>query len=205
MSNSQKTPFSVSINRFTNQRIQDALNGLGQVLPCYVTQVNGAIVTVNFSIDDANNGLTYPSVTCATIGSKYIRTPIQIGDEGVCIAATARLGGITGLGLGNSPITTPTNLGALIFVPIGNINWETLNADAVVISAPDGAIIQTDDGLSSVIISETEITLKYGPASIVLSSGGISITGILTINGLPFVAHTHGGVTTGSGVSGGVV
>jgi len=204
MSNSQKTPFSVSINSVIAQRISDALQGLGNVLPCHVVAVDGAIVTVNFDVQ-VNNNFTLPPVTCSTIGSRYSREPIQVNDAGVCISADVKLGGVTGLGKGAAPITSASNLGALIFIPVGNINWETLNADAYVISAPDGAIIQTDDGTSSVIISETQIALNFQGNSIVITSSGIAINGVLTINGVPFLLHEHLGVTVGSGVTGGVV
>lgn len=131
MSTSQKIPFSRAINQFTDQRIVDALGQLGPVLPCHVTAVNGAIVTVNFDVDSSNVKFTFPPVTCATLGSKYVRVPIQIGDFGICVAADVRLGGVTGLGNGMAPLVAPSNLGGLSFIPIGNINWEDVAVNAL--------------------------------------------------------------------------
>jgi len=202
MSNAQKTPLVVSLQKAISNKIDDALQGLGQVLPCSVTEVNGAIVTVNFNIN--NKQFTPPPVTCSTIGSQYIRVPIKVGDTGICMAATARLGGITGLGLGVAPLISPSNLGGLVFVPIGNVNWETIDSKAVVISAPNGAVIQTDDESASVIISENQISMTYGSNSITINSSGINIVGTLSLNGVPYLLHEHLGVTVGSGITGGV-
>lgn len=203
MANSQKTPFALSIQNFVQDSIDDKLQGQGQGLPCTITAVNGAIVTVNFDINNAQ--FTPPPVTCPTIGSQYIRTPLQVGDKGVCLSANARLGGNSGLGLGVAPLANPSNLGGLVFVPIGNINWTAVDPRAVVLIAPNGAVIQTTDGTSTVTISESQIALNYGGNTIVINSSGIGITGTLTINGEPYLAHEHSGVTTGGSNTGGVV
>jgi len=144
-------------------------------------------------------------VICATAGSQYLRQPIKKGDKGICIAANARLGGITGLGLGVASLVGITNLGGLVFLPIGNINWDEVDPDAVVISAPNGAAIQTDDELSKVIISEDQISMTYGDNSITINADGIDITGVLSLNGIPYLVHSHGGVTVGSGATGVVI
>lgn len=202
MSNAQKIPFAASLQNAMSNRIDDSLQGLGQVLPCSVTEVNGAIVTVNFDIN--NSVFTPPPAIVPTMGSRYLRLPIQIGDTGICVASNARLGGITGLGLGVAPLISPTNLGGLVFVPIGNVNWELVDADAVVISAPNGAVIQTEDEISQVIISEEQIALTFQGNSIVINSSGINIIGTLSLNGIPYLLHTHP-VTTAPGETGGVV
>jgi hypothetical protein len=155
---------------------------------------------------DINNGkLTPPPVTCTTVGSQYLRLPLQIGDKGVCVSSNARLGGNTGLGLGLAPLSNPTNLGGLVFLPIGNVNWEAIDPNAVVLIAPNGGVIQTTDGASTVIISEDQISVNHNGASIVISGGNVTITGTLIINGTPYLAHVHSGVTTGGSNTLGVV
>ena len=203
MSNSQKVPFAISMQNFVQDSIDDKLQGQGQGLPCTITAVNGAIVTVNFDI--TNGKLTPPPVTCTTVGSQYLRLPLQVGDKGVCVSSNARLGGNTGLGLGLAPLVNPTNLGGLVFLPIGNINWTTVDTKAVVLIAPNGGVIQTTDGTSTVIISEDQISLNYNGASIVISGGNVTITGTLIINGTPYLSHVHSGVSTGGSDTGGVV
>lgn len=203
MSSAQKTPFAVTMNQFTDRKIDEANQEQGQSLPCVVTAVNGAIVTVNFQI--SNTDFTYPPATCPVIGSRYIRIPVQVGDKGICIAADARLGGISGLGLGLAPIGLPSNLGGLVFVPIGNAAWQTIDPNAVVISAPNGSVIQSDDGKSTVTISEGQILMNYSGNQVLINASGISISGTLTINGEPYLSHFHGGVQNGSGFTGGVL
>lgn len=188
---------------FVQDSIDDKLQGLGQGLPCTITSVNGAIVTVNFDINNAK--LTPPPVTCTTVGSQYLRLPLQVGDKGMCVSSNARLGGNTGLGLGIAPLVNPSNLGGLVFLPIGNINWDAVDPQAVVIIAPNGGVIQTTDGTSVVTISEDQIALNYAGNTIVVNSSGITITGTLTINGTPYAAHMHTGVQVGGSNTGGVV
>ena len=208
MSNNQKTPFSPAIQAVIKNRIKDSLNVLGQALPCHVVAVNGAIVTVNFDISTTTD--TYPPVTCTTIGSKYLRIPIQVGDKGVCLPADTLLGGVTGLGTGLASLAAPSNLGALIFVSLGNINWANIDPTATVITSSLGA--------SNVTIAESGVTITYGGYTITMNSSGINLnnyvqvtssgvnlTGTVTINGRSFLTHEHTNVQTGSNVSGGVL
>jgi len=201
---SQKLPFAVTMTNYIQNKIDTNQENFGWQLPCRVVAVNGAIVTVAFEIDQSN-GLTFPQVECAIAESTYVQIPVQVGDFGICIAANARLGGINGLGSGVVPLTTPLNLEGLVYVPISSANWDTLDPNAVVINAPNGAIIRTINGNSIVTISETEISLAFGSTTVTLNSSGVSINGTLTINGTPFLAHEHTGVQSGTSNTGGVV
>jgi len=201
---SQKLPFAVTMTNYIQNKIDTNQENFGWQLPCRVVAVNGAIVTVAFEIDQSN-GLTFPQVECAIAESTYVQIPVQVGDFGICIAANARLGGINGLGSGVAPLTTPLNLEGLVYVPISSANWDTLDPNAVVINAPNGAIIRTINGNSIVTISETEISLAFGSTTVTLNSSGVSINGTLTINGTPFLTHEHTGVQSGTSNTGGVV
>lgn len=201
---SQKSPFAVTMTNYIQSKIDANQENFGWQLPCRVVAVNGAIVTVAFEIDQSN-GFTFPQVECAIAESTYVQIPVQVGDFGICIAANARLGGINGLGSGVAPLTTPLNLEGLVYLPISSANWDTLDPNAVVINAPNGAIIRTINGNSIVTISETEISLAFGSTTVTLNSSGVSINGTLTINGTPFLAHEHTGVQSGTSNTGGVV
>jgi hypothetical protein len=203
MSIAQKRPFAQTINDYIDNNIKYALAQQGQVLPCVVTKVIGAIVTVNFQITP-NSKLTFPPVTCPIAESTYVRLPVQVGDFGICMAADARLGGISGLGTGEAADALPSNLGGLVFVPIGNQNWSAVDPNAVNINAPNGAVITTQDGSGVITVSQSQISINYGGASIVLSGGNVEITGTLIINGTPFLSHHHGGVQSGGSNTGGV-
>lgn len=208
MSNNQKVPFPVSLQQVIGNSTDDSLQSLGQAYPCHVTAVNGAIVTVNFDLNAPN--ANYPPVTCATIGSKYVRVPIQVGDKGVCMPANARLGGVTGLGKGLAPVSLPSNLGALVFVPLGNVNWDSIDPTAtVIVSATAQSIATFADsgttlqyGSSEVILNASGATLQDGGNQVVVSSSGVAINGTLTINGAPYLLHVHKLVQTGTSDSG---
>jgi hypothetical protein len=202
MSNGQKRPLSRTLNEFVNNSITTNNNLSNYVLPCSVIAVDGAIVTVNFEIE--SNNQTFAPITCPIAESTYARLPVQVGDLGVVIGASTRLGGISGLGLGKAPLGLPSNLGGMFFVPIGNKNWSAVDPNAVNINAPNGAVITTQDGSGVITVSQSQISINYGGASIVLSGGNVEITGTLIINGTPFLSHHHGGVSPGGSNTGGV-
>ena len=195
--NVTKTPFAQTMNTFAQRKVQDNLQQQGQVLPCSVVAVlhNGTAVTVAFQVDQSL-GYTIPQVTMPVAISQYVRIPIQVGDTGIALSASARLGGISGLGSGLAPLNTPSNLGALVFMPISNISLSSIDSTAVVISSAHGQSVVT--------ISDTQVSLVQGSTSIVLSGGNVNINGTLIINGQPYLSHKHTGVKAGTDTSGGV-
>ena len=191
MSDGQKRPLSRTLNEFVDSSINTANNKQGQILPCRVTAVNGAIVTVNFEVEAGKQ--TFAPVTCPIAESMYVRLPVQVGDFGICITADVRLGGISGLGLGKAPLANPSNLGGLVFVPIGNKNWESVDPNAVNIGAPNGAVIRDFGNNSTITLTPSAITIVRGATNIVINDSGVTITnpntgvvinGNLTVNGL---------------------
>ena len=72
------------------------------------------------------------------------------------------------------------------------------------ISLSDNSITINWENSSTVVVDNTKIHLQMGSSSITISNVGIEVTGTLTINGTPYLSHTHGGVTTGSGKTSGV-
>jgi hypothetical protein len=185
MTISQKTPLAISLTNFTQKKVDDNLQLLGQVYPCYVTKVDGAIVTVNFQVNTGSS-ITLPPVTCPIAESTYIRLPVQVGDYGICIPASTRLGGITGLGTNPNnpaPIALPSNLGALVFVPIGNANWESVDPNAVNINAPNGVVLRDTNNNTTVTLNPTSVTVVHGSTQMVIDNSGVTITGNLLVHG----------------------
>ena len=199
----QKIPFAISINNFAQGKIDDNQQRQGQKYPCHVVAVNGAIVTVAFDVDSET--FTIPQVTCPVIGSEYIRLPIKIGDKGFCTSADTVLGGVSGLGSGLAPLSEPSNLGGLVFVPIGNTNWTPVDPNAVTIYAPNGVVMRDTASGAVVTITPTQISLVQGSASITLTGGNVNISGTLYINGNLYTLHKHSGVQTGTSNTGVVV
>ena len=188
---SQKIPLAVSLANFTEQAVQEGLSGLGQVYPCTVKSVglDGAgntVVTVNFEINPVSSTgtkITLPEVTMPIAESRYVRLPVKVGDQGIAVAASVRIGGITGLGTGLAPLAPASNLGALVFLPVSNTAWTTLDPNAVVISASNGAIIRTDDGKAVVTIADDKITVAYQTINFVIDGSKVTINGNLQVNG----------------------
>ena len=194
--NALKLPFASSQNRFAAKKINDALQLTGKALPCTVTAVSGAIVTVSFEI---LSDFTLPSVTVAVQESIYVRLPIQVGDLGIVQPADARLGGITGLGAGTANLSTPGNLAALTFVPVSSANWPAVDGGKVVIAGPTGVLLSDATGAAVITVDKTAgITLSFGGRSIVLNATAIYI------DGKEFLGHMHTGVQSGGSDTGGV-
>lgn len=213
MSQAQKTPLAVGLNNFTQKKIEDYQQTLGQVLPCHVVAVDGAIVTIAFDVLAGN--LTIPQVQCAIAGSEYIRLPVQIGDKGVCLSADTRLGGVTGLGQGLAPLSTAGNLGGLFFVPLGNKNWFSVNGQYLVLYGPDGVEISTTNQDCKLVLNSSGITISLNNGNLTINNGNTTMNGNLTVNGNISSTgtvtnnsknigstHTHSGVQTGSGNTG---
>ena len=172
---SQKSPFANSINNFTDRKLSDFQQGLGQALPCRVTKVTGAIVTVNFEILP-DSKITIPPVTCPIAESTYVRLPVQVGDYGIVMAADTRLGGISGLGLGKAPLTHASNLGALVFMPIGNKNWTAVDPNAVNINAPNGAVIRDTNNKCVITLTPTGVVTTIGGTTFTINGTSVKAT-----------------------------
>lgn len=191
INNAQKTPFAQSINNFTQRKIDDSLNQLGRAWPCSVSKVSGAIVTVVFEVVSPD-GVTLPSVTCPIAESTYVRLPVQVGDYGVVIPANTRLGGITGLGAGLADLVEPTNLGGLVFVPIGNLNWSTVDANAVNVNGPNGVVLRDTDNHCTFTLTPSGTTEVIGSTTITVTGSATTIN----VNGYTIVVNSTGVTTT---------
>jgi hypothetical protein len=193
MSQAQKTPLATSLNNFAQKKIEDYLQTQGQILPCSVVAVNGSIVTVNFEVSSPN--LTIPQITVPIAESQYTRLPIQVGDTGICIAADTRLGGITGLGTGKAPLGQPSNLGGLVFLPISNKNWFSVNGQYLVLYGPSGVEITTIHQDCKLTLNSSGITIDLNGGNLIVNNGNTTMNGNLTVNGL--ITGTQGFHITG--------
>lgn len=201
MSIAQKIPLATSLNLFTEKKIEDFADTLGKILPCSVKSVDGNFVTVDFEILAGN--LTLPPVTMPIAQSQYIRLPIQVGDKGICLAADTRLGGITGEISTTAdipaPLDLPSNLGGLVFLPIGNKGWFTVDGNYLFLYGPHGVEITVPDQSVKLVLNSSGITITGN----VTINGDVNTTGSLTNNGkLVGSTHKHSGVQTGTSNTG---
>lgn len=158
MSNGQKFPFLKALNNAIHMANEDRAAIKGRSLPCHVVGVDGQIVTVQF--DMLPDGTQYPQVTLPIATFEYIRYPVQIGDKGVTVAADVSLRGVSGLGTGIASRALTLSLVPLFFVPLSNNGWTKEDPDKIVLYGPDGAILKTADGASSITVEPGKITEK---------------------------------------------
>jgi hypothetical protein len=195
--NAQTTPFARSIVNYTRSEIDAQIQQLGQALPVSVVAVNKGMVTVSF---DVNGPITFPQIEVPQAISRYARPPTQVGDKGFVVAADAYLDGSTGLGTGTSTYNQlPPNLSALVFLPLANTSFPTVDANAYNITGPNGCVIKDDSGASVITLTPSSITLSCGGHSIVINSSGV------IIDGKVFLTHQHSGVEIGPNATGNVV
>lgn len=232
---SKRLPLNYALNRMIDKGVDNALESQGQSLPCEVIAVNGPFVTVRFlmaaSTNDNTTVYTLPDVTMPVIGSEYIRVPLRArvrdvpGTRGIALSCSVGIGAASGTNdqtyLGPSPLpmfNEPGNLSAMVFIPIGNMEWKLFPADTMALYADFlGALIEISHDAVTVNVGYTydpDTNTRTGGTVFKVDSSGVSIVGNLSItgaitatgditgNGTSLHTHEHGGVQTGSGNTG---
>jgi len=200
---SKRLPLQYSMGKLIDKKINSALQNNGEILPCSVVEIDGAIVTVSFQSQLPPNfpGLSsLPQVQMPLAGAEYIRYPIKVGDKGLAMSANVSIGIISGLGNQSNGLIEPGNLSSMVFFPIGNVDWADFDPQSLTLYASaTGALIK---------ISPNTITLSIGGTSLIVASSGVTINGNLTVTGTVtgqgtnLHTHTHGGVQTGGSNTG---
>lgn len=201
-SNSQKTPMAVTLNRLAAKRAHDLIKVTGRSLPASVVSASGAIVTVKFEVNAQN--FTLPHVTMpAWCGAQWLRIPYQAGDKGFVIPADARLAGISGLGGGVADLSTPANLAALMFMPLGVKSFPSVDPNAVVLGGPNGVVLQDENKLCTFTLTPTGIIIKIGAVTVTIDASGIKVVGgDVKADTIDLKTHVHSDVQTGSSNTG---
>lgn len=227
--NSDKLWLQKRLNEGAIQRAREAIHQIGRALPCTVTSVSGAMVTVKFEVD--SSPWTLPQITIPKAESNWVRMPTQVGDKGITVPADTYIGNISGTSSTIPKIDVrPANMAALVFMPVSNSHSPPPDQNAATVQGPNGAIIQTTTGTASSITTDTSgtvvtygsntVTLNgsqasmiFGASSVVVTDAGITLSsngstieinsGGVTINGIAFGSHVHSGVQPGTGTSGG--
>lgn len=194
--NADKIPLQQSLNQLVSRSLAAHTRAKGKALPCRVVAVKGSLVQVAFEV--ASKTVTFPLVWMPKAESQWIRTPTQVGDFGVTIPADAYLSGISDMGGSTAQLEQqPGNLSALVFVPVASAAFAPVDANAAYIAGPGGAVIQTQDGSAKITVGKSGIVLSFGGKTVTLNGSGLTIDGIL------FDSHIHGGVQGGDSVTGG--
>lgn len=193
--NSQTTPLVRTLTDFTQNEIERQIQLRGHSLPVSVVAVEGAFVTIKFEVQSPD--FTFPNIKVPQAISRYARPPTQVGDKGFVVAADVYLGGVTGLGGGYANFDRlDSNLSTLVYVPLSNTSWPSVDQNAYNVTAPNGAVIQDDSGNCKITLTSSSITLQCGSSSVVIDSSGVKIMG------KDFLTHRHVGVRSGPDQSG---
>lgn len=198
-------------NQIAIRRAAETAHIRGRGLPCHVVDVMGSILEIAFDVSSAP--YTLPNVVLPKAESQYIRAPLQVGDHGIAVPAGTYLTGITGQGGGLADLTVPGNLDALYFLPIASTGFPAVDTTKAFIAGPTGAVIQTLDGKSVLLLTETGLTYTLDGVVIWnLTTTGGAMAGQITTTGdqiagyggqnISQLNHDHGGVQTGSGNTG---
>ena len=180
--NTRKTPFNYSLPKTAEAKASKMIQMLGKGLPCTVKAVNGSIITVSFNI--ISPPYTLYDVTIPMFGPEYIRYPTQIGDKGIVITADFYIGASSGLGGTTGDMTKQAQLTNLVFLPISNTAWSSVDPNAVTIYGPNGVSLRNTSATSTLIIlpagvalvGETYIHITCGSCSIIMDSTTVTIT-----------------------------
>lgn len=176
MSDAQKIPFIESLMKTIHMANEDADWARGRALPCHVVKVEGQIVTVQFDLLPTDIQLPQIKIPIATYA--YIWIPVQVGAKGVTVPADVSLRGQTGLGTGLASLSLPPSMTALYFLPLANANWTQEDPNKLVLYGPDGAILKTLSGTSSITVADDAITMKVGDQVLEFTAGGLKHNGV---------------------------
>ena len=177
-SNVQKLPIAASLNALTAKRVRTQIAQVGKTYPCSVVSVKGSVVTVKFEMNTGT--ITLPQVTMPVFGPEYIRYPLQVGDKGMAVAADAYLGQMTGLGEGVADFTVRPNLSALVFMPIGNQGWDSVDGNAVVIYGPNGVVLENTARECTFTLTPSAVMMKV-PGEVKIDTPSVSVTNNLSV------------------------
>ena len=189
MSNSaQKFPLQISLGNIAKKGANDAISLLGMSLPASVVSVSGAFVTVKFEI---LSDYSLPQITVPVLGSLYVREPLQAGDKGVLIPCDANIAGITGQDGSTADMTAPANLSGLMFMPIGNMNWASVDPSMLVLTGLSDLMVRNNSHqLQLEDINTAWTTLISDINALLLIIAPAINAAALTVAGIPPVVLT---------------
>lgn len=131
-------------------------------------------------------------------GVASITYPLKAGDYGLAVFADTDISAwVAELAENAGTGTRAHSLTDAMFLPMSH-NLAPSSIDGLVVTYGTNTILLNDAGAT---VTAGNITL----AGNVAVSGSLSVTGQSTLNGINFNSHTHGGVQTGGGITGGPI
>ena len=149
-----------------------AIQATGRSLPCTVTAIDGALVTVQF---DVIAPYTLYPLTLPKAESQWLRAPVQVGDKGLTVSADTNVATASGVGSGTPDVSVNYgNLGpTLVWVPIANVDFPTTpDPNKAWLNGPNGAVLSDTAQTVGVTCDHTLqlVTVYAGGNTIVISA-----------------------------------
>jgi hypothetical protein len=193
-----KNPQYFTIPSAIQKKVVDAVRLQGKALACHVTGISGAIITVQFDLNDI---YTLPQVNIPLFGPEYIRYPIKVGDLGIVQPVDVSISYTSGQG-GNPPnLSDPASLEALYFMPIGNKNWVTVDPTQVTIYAPNGVLVRDTTSAAQINLHPGDIKITLGSSTWEMTPNSVTVTTeTYTVNAPTIILN--GNLTQGTSGSG---
>lgn len=141
MNNTQKLPFQISLGMTARKGAESAIGLLARSLPASVVEANGSIVKVKFEVLSEYN---LPEIEVPVAGSEYVRIPLKKGDKGILVPCEADISGVCGTSTNTADLETPPNLSSLWFVPIGNKEWGSVDAEMLTLTGRSDVMLRDD-------------------------------------------------------------
>lgn len=180
----QKTPIARTLETFAERKVRNVLALTGKALPASIVAIiNSGIVEIKFELNASP--YTLQNMTVPVAGAEFVRMPFQIGTLGWVQTADVFLGGMSGLGTGTADLRGVAVLSALVWSPIGNVNWTpSENPNAIVLYGPDGFVLRDSKKTMGITGSpETGITISPPAGLPVTVNGQLAVTGDLLLTG----------------------
>lgn len=192
--------YQSNVRKIAQRMVLELAQERGTGLPCQIQAVAGQIVTVNFSVVDTTPYII-PALQVPAFGAPWIYIPYQVGDTGVVLPLDAHVDYIAGLSTTLPTMNPrPSNLGSLIYVPVGKKSFVPVSANSVQLQGPSGFVVQMENQSVSIVGNSTGVTITVGGKTWTFTNAGFTMS-----DGLVAETHQHnyipgsGSETTTSG------
>lgn len=199
-----------SLTGMANLILRKFLQGVDDCLPAriinYNRDTNRALVAPMVALL-TTNGEQVARASVASVpvllyggGGFMLNMPMQAGDLGWIKACDRDISMFLQAYSGGPPNTIRMHtFEDSWFIPDAMRNFAINGED-------DGcAVLQSLDGALRLSVGGGRVKMTAGPASVTVTPGGTSVIGGLTIDGIPFIGHTHTGGNGTPDPTGGVI
>jgi len=128
----------------------------------------------------------------------------QIGAIGVACFGRYPSGG------GTATLARQSNLGALVFAPIGNMDFQDVDGSVATVYGPNGVTLRTQNSAVRLLLTPSGVTIIVPGGQVAVTPSGVAVTnltvtvtgGDVVADGISLKTHRHGGVQVGGGNTG---